>query len=791
MSDSDLDDDKPELSEKERLLAKARRCYAVGVDAIKEQVDRERDDLKCQVPDLMWPDEVKQYRAGQTIGGLSVPARPTISIPSLQQPVQLILNQEKAAHLGVQIHPLSEDADDDTAEILQGLYRRIEVDSRAGLARSWAYERAVKCGRGAYRVLTEYADDGGHWTDQKIVIKRLLHQEAAIFDPFAQEPDWSDGRWAFVTQWVPWSTYKRDYPNSELTKYGAENEDPIGFFDEMPEDERPRWMTGEGEARAVLVAEYFYLDYTERTRVLLDDDSDAYDDEIPKGRTPKYRKDGETYERARKEHVPKLKWVKMNGREVLEQEDRDGRYIPIIPVIGQELQPFDDERRWVGVYGPNKEAARMLNVAASNAIEIASMETKAPYLIAEGQEEGHEKEFLLAAVRQLPYVRYKPTALNGEPLPPPQRTQIDTSRLGPSMMLLGMAREFIQSGTGAFRETLGQADPSNKTKGGILALQDQHLRGNSHFLDNLAQISITYEAKVVLDLIPYVYDRPGRIARTLDFEDNIQTVMLNKPFVQGENGRPQALPEGPETDARVQNPKDAAKRYDLRKGTYGVVVSVGKARESRIEEGSDGLSMLFQANPGLFQIFGDLWLKFQTWPGHMEAAERAKKMLPPQLQKDDNDPAKAEQENMQLKQQLQMLGEQAKQMAQQIATDQAKAQAGVQEAKLKADADVLKAKIAADMQLHMQSLKNAGAIAVAKVNAAAKGMGAQADARIEAMALAHEAHEGELDRSHEVGMAAMSGQQALDGADQAHGQALEVNEQQAALAPPPVNGNGG
>jgi len=784
MSDSDLDDDKPELSEKERLLAKARRCYAVGVDAIKEQVERERDDLKCQVPDLMWPDEVKQYRAGQTIGGLSVPARPTISIPSLQQPVQLILNQEKAAHLGVQIHPLSEDADDDTAEILQGLYRRIEVDSRAGLARSWAYERAVKCGRGAYRVLTEYADDGGHWTDQKIVIKRLLHQEAAIFDPFAQEPDWSDGRWAFVTQWVPWSTYKRDYPNSELTKYGAANEDPIGFFDEMPEDERPRWMTGDGEARAVLVAEYFYLEYTERTRVQFEDDSDGYEDDA-RGRTVK--KDG----RRRTEHVPKLKWVKMNGREILEQEDRDGRYIPIIPVIGQELQPFDDERRWVGVYGPNKEAARMLNVAASNAIEIASMETKAPYLIAEGQEEGHEKEFLLAAVRQLPYVRYKPTALNGQPLPPPQRTQIDTSRLGPSMMLLGMAREFIQSGTGAFRETLGQADPSNKTKGGILALQDQHLRGNSHFLDNLAQISITYEAKVVLDLIPYVYDRPGRIARTLDFEDNIQTVMLNKPFVQGENGRPQPLPEGPETDARVQNPKDAAKRYDLRKGTYGVVVSVGKARESRIEEGSDGLSMLFQANPGLFQIFGDLWLKFQTWPGHMEAAERAKKMLPPQLQKDENDPAKAEQENMQLKQQLQMLGEQAKQMSQALATDQAKAQASIEQAKIKAEADLRAKDAELKAKLEMQRIDNATKIAIAHINAAAKGAQIDAHAAEEALALGHEAQQNAMDRAHDVGLAAMSGQQAMDGADQAHGQELEVNEQQAALAPPPMNGNGG
>jgi hypothetical protein len=784
MKDDTGADDKPAETAHEKLLKKARQCYALGVDAIKPQVEREKDDLRCQVPELIWPDAVKSYRAGETVGGMTIPPRPTISIPSLAQPVQLVLNQEKAAHLGVQIHALSEDADEDTAEILQGLYRRIEVDSRAGLARSWAYERAVKAGRGAYRVLTEYADDGGHFTDQKIVIKRILHQEAVVFDPFAQEPDWSDGRWAFVTQWVPYSRYKQDYPKSELSKYGQSSDDPEGFFDQMPEDERPHWIQGDGESRAVLVAEFFYLEFTEKTRVQYDDDSDGYDDAVPAGR--KVKKDG----RSRKEQVPKLKWCKLNGGEVLDEEERDGRYIPIIPVIGQELQPFDDDRYWVGIYGPNKEAARMLNVAASNAIEIASMETKAPYLIAEGQEEGHEKEFLLAAVRQLPYVRYKPTALNGQPVPPPQRTQIDTSRLGPSMMLLGMAREFIQSGTGAFRETLGQADPSNKTKGGIMALQDQHTRGNSHFLDNLAQISITYEAKVVLDLIPYVYDRPGRVARTLDLEDNAKTVILNQPFVPGPNKRPQPLQEGPQTDARVQDPNDPAKRYDLKKGTYGVAVSVGKARESRIEEGSDGLSMLFQANPALFQLFGDLWLKFQTWPGHMEAAERAKKMLPPQLHQEDDQQAKQAQELGQLKQAAQVMQQQLQQAGEIIKTKQIEQQAKIQAEQIGAQKDVTIAQHRDATTLQKTQMDNETRLAVAELGA-----------KIERMTLFLEERARLGTQAHEVGMAAMGQQHALEAgqqgaamdaqaADQGQAHALEQQQQAAALAPPPVSGNG-
>src|SRR4051812_1168402 len=156
--------------------------FALGTQAIEKQVKREIDDLQFQIPEpeFQWSDEARAMRAGSIAGNVATPAKPMLCIPKLDQPIQLVLNQEKAAHLGVQIHALSEDADDDTAEVIQGIYRRIEVDSRAGLARSWAYERAVKCGRGAYRILTEYADDGGHFTDQKIVIKRLLHQESAI-----------------------------------------------------------------------------------------------------------------------------------------------------------------------------------------------------------------------------------------------------------------------------------------------------------------------------------------------------------------------------------------------------------------------------------------------------------------------------------------------------------------------------------------------------------------------------------------------------------------------------------
>jgi hypothetical protein len=689
-------------------MQEALKRFKLGVEADTDQRLREEDALRFQVPDMAWPKDVKEQRKPQIVGGVAIPQRPMLSIPTLDQPIQMTLNAEKAAHLGIKIHPISEEADDETAEIIQGLYRRIEVESRAGLARSWAFERAVKAGRGYYRVLTEADPDGGSPFDQKISIKRILQQGSVVLDPFAQEPDWSDGQWAFLIQDMPWDTYQRRFPKSKMAAFDEDELAVVGV-------ETPHWVSGDPGAagRAVRVAEYYRLEHTPRTRVLLDDGTDAFDDEIPEGRTVLEGPGARSVE----EQVPTLWWSVMNAIEELEPaQTQDGRYIPIIPVLGRELIPFEQQRRWVGIIEPNKDAVRLLNYSASSAVELAALESKAPYTMVEGQEEGHEQEWQLANVRNFPYLRYRNVSLNGTPAPPPQRTQVDTSRLGPSMVLLQQAQDFIHQGTGAFESALGQQTPSARSGKAVMALQQQYDQGSSHFLDSLAEVSLTYEAKVILDLIPHIYDRPGRVARILDLEDESRTILLNTPFQAGiKGGRPRAVPPGsmpsiprgglgpipgvpqglgvpgagvppplppgpppgapgmmpgapgpmppgmpPGAPGQMGGPPPTPPEvlhYDLKKGRYGVVVTIGRSYKSRTQEGADEMGQLFQANPSLFPILGDLYLKFRDFPGHNEAAARIKKMLPPPLQENDT-----QQQVTQLQAQLQDQGQMLEQL---------------------------------------------------------------------------------------------------------------------------------
>lgn len=760
--DPDVDDTAPNYRGKresgsDREHGTALERLQVSADAFWKQIDREKAALRYQVPALMWTDDAKTWRAGEDLGGgIVMPDRPMIAIPKIEQAVRLVLNQERGAHLGVSVHPENEDATEDTAETLTGLYRQIERESRAGLARSWAFNRAVKVGRGAWRVVTEQALDYLRTKDQNIRIKRILYQECVYFDPFAVEPDWCDGEFAFVLEWVSWAKYKRIHKTKTVRTEAGKTEDMPSALAEMSDgdlvklaEDCPEWIRGEGEARAVLVAEYLRIEHRpEKER--------------------EAKKQGWLENENRR---TRSRW--MNAVEFLNDEVIHSSYIPVIPAIGEELIPFDGERRWQGMYEPNAHAQDVFNYAASTAVEAMAQEPRSTWIIAEGQEIGHERELLLANIRNFPYVRYKPTTIGDQLVPEPKRSQVDSSKLGMSMEMLQMADSWVHAGTAFYEPSLGKSSPNAKTKGGTLALQNQGDQANSHWLDNQAELSMTYEAKVVLSMIPFYYDRPGRIARILGAEDkDSKAVILNRPFVM--NGkRPVALPFGTPDEkratlGRVSNPDDKAQLINLRAGLYGQTVTIGKGYKSRVDQGADELGQLFQAEPELFKLLGDIYLRFRDFPGHQEAADRIKKMLPPQLQ-DQND---QEDPKIQLEQAKQAL-QQMQQQLQELEPERMKAETQKAIAKLKSDTD--KAIKFADVQL--QIMKDATTIAAAEIQAMTKGVVSQDSEAMKAAALgqqhAFDAVEAAKQRAHEAGTAAAAALQGGVEGEAAHQRTIE------------------
>ena len=754
------------------VLDEAERNYKLGRENYRKQLTKEKEDLKFQVPDLQWDDEAKRQRQGGQQGGVPVPARPCLSISKLDQPIQLVYNQMQGAQLGVNIHPLTEDADDETAEVLQGLYRKIERDSRADLARSWAFDRAIKAGRGAYRVNTAYDEESGHPFDQKITIDRILYQDAVIFDPAATLPDYSDGKWAFVTAWMPKEDFERKYPSAEVPDVDA-------MGDLADSQTPPDWVKFDGERASVLVAEYWRKEVSTEKICLLAD-----------GRVCKPEEVGpeDVIEQMRDREITKVMFYKLapggQGLQELECQEWNGSYIPLIPVIGRELQPFDNERRWQGIIGPAKDAQRLYNYSASNAVEMVSLIPKAPWIMMEGQDEDYESMWQQANIRNFSALKYKPVSVGGVQAPPPQRVQAEASGLMPMMELLHQADDFIQSTTSTPDPALGNLNSRDRSGKAIQALQGQSEASKSNYLQNLAQISMSLEARIILDLIPNLYDRPGRVARILDFEDNSEEVMLNAPFTvdpvtkrakraqgppmppmmmqpspmstSGAAPMPGMPPQGPGMPpgamGQAPRPMPKPKTFDLTKGRYGVTIDIGKSYQSRLEQGADEIGQILQASPELMPLIGPIYFKFRDFPGSTEIAEVLKKVRektnPGLDEKDGEESIEALKAKLdQAQQQIQQMQQAGQELQQQIETDQAKQQATLQKAQMDSEVKLQLEQMQADNDAKLESLK--GDIAM---------MLQQEQERFDAM-------QAELDRRHEQEMAEHQARMAEANAD--------------------------
>ncbi|HZT54815.1 MAG TPA: portal protein, partial [Burkholderiaceae bacterium] len=687
-----IDPDAPDPAAHQTALDR----FRLSEEAVHDQRARELDDLRfVDEKGAQWDDDIKRLRGGQDAGsGLpAVPARPCLEFNLLRGPVQQVINTARQAKLGLSFAPEGEGASQLVAQAYDDIARAIQADSRAHLARQWAFERAAKCGFGVYRILTEYVNT--QTFDQRIIYKRVLNQASAYLDPFAQEPDWSDGQFALLTQDLPLARYKRAHPTSTLAAYSDRELTALG-------DDIPQWITtSHGDAGVgVRVAEYWEVREETDVLVLLPDNTTAREAEIPATILAQVERDrGAKLPRRTVTRGRRVFWSLINGVEILQgPQEWNGAYIPIIPVIGDEAN-LNGDRRWTGIVQFARDAQQSYNYMRSAQVEAVGLAPRAQWLIADGQLEGYEAWWQQANTRNLPYLPYRLTTYSGGQAPPPSRNVAEPA-IQAVTLAAAAAKDDLHGTTNMPPVSLGQLDPHERSGVAIRALQGQAEVGSSGYLDNLASVSMAYEGKVLKDLIPRVYDRPGRVVPALGLDDKRRSLMVNIPFVE-EGGQPRAVPPG----------TPGAQQIALAGAELSVTATVGKSYATRREETAAAITAVMQAAPGLAPILAPYWLDELDFPGAKKLAAIAKKTLPPQFQQDEGqgqgpNPAQLQQQLAQAQQLIELLTKALQEKTQQIETDQVKADAQLQQtqlelasqeriATLNAQVDVLKAELSA------------------------------------------------------------------------------------------------
>lgn len=586
---SDAKDNKAtdDVSEFIRQAVK-RHNRAESAEAMNRQ--RALDDLKFKAGD-QWPEQIRAQRTLEN--------RPCLTINKLKTFVHQITNDQRQNRPSINISPIGDRGDPETAKMLKGLIKQIERTCHADIAYDIGFESAVSMGWGYWRILTDYEDEDSF--DQIIQIKAIHNPFTVYLDPDAKMPDGSDAAWGFISELMPRDQFNEDYPNADDTPW----------MEGSTGDEAKTWST----PTHIRVAEYFYTETDMRRLVKLQNGHVGYFDELDDKIQAQISKKPDMILEDRDVPCKSIKWCKLTAREVLEENEWAGKFIPIVKVVGDVID-IEGKPVLAGIIRDAKDSQNMYNFWSTSETELIALAPKAPWVLEEGQVEGYEDMWKGANNKSLPYLLYRGTNIGGKPSPPPQRQQFAGPPNGIVQAKIAAAQD-MQATTGIrFDATLQERnyDESGKALRELKRIGDI---GNFHYIDNFSR-SLKHTGNIIIDLIPKIYDTP-RIATILREDGGEERVKIDPTM-----GKPHDKRNMP--DGRVEQ------IYNPKWGRYDVTVTIGPSYATKRQEAAESMMQFLKVMPQAAPVVADLVAKNMDWPGAEEIYARLASMLPPHLQ---------------------------------------------------------------------------------------------------------------------------------------------------------------
>ncbi len=595
------------------IVKEAREAIALSHEFDRDNRREAMEDLRFVSGD-QWSEAAKAERKG----------RPIITINRSSQFLRQVSNPIRQNMPTIKVEPDGKD-DLQGAEVINGLFRRIQYNSSASHVYANSVEHMVACGIGWFRITTDYLDDESF--DQELIIKRIFNPLSVYPDPSSLEPDRSDMNWCLVSELMPRAAFK--------LRYEGKADNSI----EAPSDgSNVAW----GSADYVRVAEFWRRKEVPKTLARLKDGQTVNITDMPKRQLEQLKSLG-MIEATREAKGYSVEMHLVSGTEVLDDPyECPCRWIPLVPVVGAEV-PLEQGIYRHGLIRFQREPQQLHNYFLSVAAESLAQQPKSPYLAKASAIGKYKSMWDEANTKPTPYLLYDGETEPKRVAPPPLPAGL--------IQMAQMLADDMKATTGIYDAALGAK--SNETSG--VAIQGRIEQGNqatSHFVDNLEH-SLEHTGRILLDMIPKIYDT----ARTLRMkaEDGTETeAQINQPTI-GVDGAPMMV-----------NDMSQMKFSSVR-------VIMGPSYASRRQEAVQILTGLIQAMPQIGQIGGDIIARNLDFDGSEELAERLRAMLPPQiLQMENPEAAQAMQPPPDPMAEMQMQG-QAQAMQSELAAGEAKA----------------------------------------------------------------------------------------------------------------------
>lgn len=534
-----------------------------------------------------WDDDIRNQRKSE--------GRPALTINHTAVQVNRLKNTLRQQRPRIKCHPVGDGADVDTAAVVNGLIRHIETLSDASVAYDTGVGSAVDIGWGYWRIVSEYIDPMSF--DQELKIVPVRNTFTVYDDPASKHPAGIDRDWCIISETMKRSEYRRKYPQAENCDYR---------YTDAPGDGTLDWESKE-ELR---LAEYFRIHEVKDTLCKLSDGSTKLKTELVMDVIAAM---GLMIVAQRPTTRFEVQWFRLNGKTIVDRKVLPGRYIPVIRCEGN-VSDLNGRVKRKGMIQDMMDPARMFNYTESQKTERYALTPKAPWVMAEGQEDGHP-EWDDANQKSYSRLMYKPVKDdNGNFLPPPQRTP-------PAGVEAGMA-EWSSSAERNLMAVAGMAETNPEITARVVSgnkylQRRQGMQDLVHFqyYDN-QMLSIATTGVILLDLIPYYYDT-DRMQRIIGDDGVPQVTELNHP---------ESTPEDPAV-MRVKN--------DMSVGRYDVVMDTGPGYATKREEAAEAMVELLGTPLGemVTKDAGDIVVRNMDFPGADEVADRIAVTIPGALDK--------------------------------------------------------------------------------------------------------------------------------------------------------------
>jgi hypothetical protein len=563
------------------ILAQARRDWTAAYEREKINIELAYDDLK-----FLGGEDLAQWDEAQR-KAREVEGRPTLQVNQLPQFVHQITGDIRQMKPAIKVVAVDSEADEKIADIRGGLIRYVENRSDASAIYFRTADSQVACGIGHWRVLTEYADNSTF--NQEIRIGPIEDGVSVLWDPDAILPMREDGRFCFVPVDMSAEAYKAKYPDTNPTEFA---------------DHQWSYNAAWCSEDYVRVSEYWVKKPAKKRLALLPDGAIADVTDADPSALQFYTSRGARIEE--RDSVTICRYL-ITAADVLEGPvEWPGRFIPIVPVVGQEIRIGRKLIR-KGIVRDAKDPQRMSNYFHSTHTETVALQPKAPYMATEINVAKYQEVWQQANTKNFPYLPYEPDKGNGGAAP--QRVQPPVSSSG-VLEGLTMAKEDLRSVIGIYDAGLGRQ--SNETSGkAILARQKEGDVGSYLYIDNFSR-AVRHTGNIINDLIPHIYDTE-RTIRIMGEDGKIDVMEINK------------------ANGLDPNSQETIYDKDITVGSYDVVATVGPSYSTRREEAREGMVEFVRAAPEAGALILDLIAKAQDWPMSEDIAKRMRATLPPQI----------------------------------------------------------------------------------------------------------------------------------------------------------------